>query len=59
MYTNLLREVEAIQKAWGYDFLDALEFIIDMEDEYPYLVRIELRQFMNDGAKMFAPKETA
>lgn len=59
MYTNLLRETKAIQDAWGYGFLEALQFIVDMEDQYPYLVRIELRQFLNDGAKMFAPAETA
>ena len=57
MYTNLFREVEAIQKAWNYGFLEALSFIVDMEDEYPYLVRIELRQFLDEGAKMFATKE--
>jgi hypothetical protein len=54
MYQNLLRETQAIQDAWGYGFLEALGFIADMEDEYPYLVRIELRQFLNEGAKMFA-----
>ena len=59
MYENLFREVEAIQKAWNYGFLEALSFIVDMEDEYSYLVRIELRQFLDEGAKMFAPKEAA
>ena len=59
MYENLFREVDAIKKAWGYGFLEALSFIVDMEDEYPYLVRIELRQFLDEGAKMFAPKEAA
>ena len=59
MYTNLLRETKAIQDAWGYGFLEALQFIVDMEDEYPFLVRTELRQFLNEGAKMFATKEAA
>jgi hypothetical protein len=59
MYTNLLRETKAIQDAWGYGFLEALQFIIDMEDEYSSEVRRELKQFMRDGAKMFAPAETA
>jgi hypothetical protein len=58
MYSNLLRETKIIQDSWGYGFLEALEFIIDMEDQYPYLVRVELRQFMNEGAKLFAEKET-
>ncbi len=58
MYTNLLRETRAIQDAWGYGFLEALQFIIDMEDEYSSEVRRELKQFMADGAKMFAPAET-
>jgi hypothetical protein len=57
MYTNLLRETRAIQDAWGYGFLEALQFIIDMEDEYSSEVRRELKQFMRDGAKMFAPAE--
>jgi hypothetical protein len=58
MYTNLLRETQAIQDAWGYGFLEALQFVIDMEDEYSSEVRKELKQFMRDGAKMFQPKET-
>jgi len=58
MYTNLLRETRAIQDAWGYGFLEALQFIMDMEDEYSSEVRRELKQFMRDGAKMFAPAET-
>ena len=33
--------------------------ILDNEELYPSEVRRELRMFMRDGAKLFAPKETA
>jgi len=53
MYKDLFDEIESIQKAWNYGFLEALEFIVDMEDQYPFLVKIQLRQFLNEGTKMF------
>jgi hypothetical protein len=56
MYTNLLAEAKVIQDAWGYGLLEAIEFIADMEDQYPSEVRRELKQFLRDGARMFAPK---
>jgi hypothetical protein len=57
MYKNLLAEAKVIQDAWGYGLLEAIEFIIEMEDQYSSEVRRELKQFMRDGAKLFAPKE--
>jgi hypothetical protein len=57
MYKNLLAEAKVIQDAWGYGLLEAIEFIVEMEDEYPSEVRRELKQFLRDGARMFAPKE--
>lgn len=59
MYKNLLDECSMIQNAWGYGFLEALSFIMEMEDEYPAEVRKELKQFLADGARMFAEKEAA
>ena len=59
MYTNLMDEVEYIRQARGYNILEAIRFIYAYEDEYSTEVRSELRQFMRDGAKMLAPKETA
>lgn len=56
MYKNLLAEAKVIQDAWGYGLLEAIEFIIEMEDEYSSEVRRELKQFLRDGARMFAPK---
>jgi len=53
MYKDLFDEIESIQKAWNYGFLEALGFIVDMEDQYPFLVKIQLRQFLNEGIKMF------
>ena len=37
MYKNLLAEAKVIQDAWGYGLLEAIEFIVEMEDEYPPL----------------------
>lgn len=56
MYKNLLAEAKVIQDAWGYGLLEAIEFIVEMEDQYPSEVRRELKQFLRDGAKLFAPK---
>lgn len=59
MYKNLLAEAKVIQDAWGYGLLEAIEFIVEMEDQYSPEVRRELKQFLRDGAKLFAPvKET-
>ena len=59
MYKNLLAEAKVIQDAWGYGLLEAIEFIVEMEDQYSPEVRLELKQFLRDGAKLFAPvKET-
>lgn len=59
MYDNLLAEAKYIQDAWGYGLLEAIEYILEMEDQYPSEVRRELKQFMRDGARMFATKEAA
>jgi hypothetical protein len=56
MYSNLLAEAKVIQDAWGYGLLEAIEYIIELEDHYPSEVRRELKQFLRDGARMFAPK---
>ncbi len=59
IYPNLMAEVDYIRKAWkNYGILEAIMFIKELEDQYPSEVRRELKEFMNEGAKMFAPKET-
>ena len=59
IYPNLMAEVDYIRNGWKeYGILDAIMFIKDMEDQYPSEVRRELKEFMCDGAKMFATKET-
>ena len=59
IYPNLMAEVDYIRKGWKeYGILDAIMFIEDCEDMYPSEVRRELKEFMRDGAKMFATKET-
>lgn len=59
MFKNLMAEVEYIREARGYGILEAIIFIKEYEDEFPSEVRRELKQFMSDGARMFAPKEAA
>ena len=59
MFANLLAEAKVIQDAWGYGLLEAIMFISEMEDEYPSEVRRELKEFMRQGAMMFAEKEAA
>ena len=56
MYNNLLAEAKYIQDAWGYGLLEAIQYILEMEDEYPSEVRRELKQFMRDGSRMMAEK---
>ena len=58
-FNNLMSEVEFLKTARGYGILDAIMFINEYEEEYPSEIRRELREFMRDGARMFAPKEAA
>ncbi len=57
MYKNLMSEVEYIREARGYGILEAIAFILEYEEEFPSEVRRELKEFMREGARMFAPKE--
>lgn len=56
-FNNLMSEVEFLKTARGYGILDAIMFISEYEEEYPSEIRRELREFMRDGRRMFAPKE--
>ena len=56
-FSNLMSEVEYIREARGYGILEAIQFILEYEEEFPSEVRRELKQFMSDGARMFAPKK--
>lgn len=56
MFKNLMEEVNAIQQAWGYGTIEALEFILNHEEEYTGQVRRELKEFMRQGAMLFAPR---
>jgi len=55
-FSNLMNEVEAIREAWGYGVLEAIIYIRNNETQYPSEVRRELKEFMFQGARMFAPK---
>jgi len=59
MYNNLMAEVEYIREARGYNILESIAFILEYESEFPSEVRRELRNFMNEGARMFAPVKEA
>ena len=52
-----MNEVEAVREAWGYSVLDAIIYIRNNETQYPSEVRRELKEFMFQGYKMFAPKK--
>jgi uncharacterized protein YktA (UPF0223 family) len=52
-----MAEVDYIRKNWKeYNILEAIMFIDEMEDQYPSEVRRELKEFMRDGARLFAVK---
>jgi hypothetical protein len=55
-FSNLMNEVEAIRESWGYGILEAIIYIRNNESQYPSEIRRELKEFMFQGAKMFAPK---
>ena len=57
MFANLMAEVEYVRAARNYDILEAIMFINEYEEEFPSEVRRELKEFMRQGAKMFAPVE--
>ena len=58
-YESLMEEVKVINKAYNWvGVLDALVFIKTNEDEYKGTkVYRELQQFMQEGARLFAPKK--
>ena len=58
-FNNLMAECDYLKTARGYGILEALTFILDYEEEYPSEIRRELKEFMRDGARMFATKEAA
>ncbi len=55
MFDNLMEEVNAIKQAWGYDTIEALEWMLDNEEEYSSQIRRELKEFMRQGRRLFAP----
>ena len=57
MFSNLLKEAECIQKAWGYGLLEAIQYIDEMQDHYEPAVKKELKEFFRQGALLF--KEVA
>ena len=59
MFDSLMNEVECINNAHGYTgVFDAIVYIDSHQDEYEGTAVIrELRSFMAEGARMFAPAE--
>lgn len=58
MFDNLMNEVEYLRKARpDYGILEAIMFIDRYQEEYPSEVRRELRDFLQEGARMMAPAE--
>jgi len=57
MFESLMAEVEYIREARGYNILEAIMFISEYETEFSSEVRRELKAFMREGAKLFAPVE--
>ena len=58
MFDNLMLEVNYLRNSRrDFGILEAIEFIYDYQDQYSDEVQRELRLFMRQGAKMFAPKE--
>lgn len=58
-FSNLMGEVDAMRESWGYGVFEAIIYIEENREQYPSEIRRELREFMADGAKMFAVKESA
>lgn len=57
-FDNLLGEVEYLRSTKRVDgILEGIIYISDNEELYPSEIRRELKMFMRDGAKLFAPKE--
>lgn len=58
-FEHLMDEVNCINSAYGYiGVFDAIVYINEHQDEYEGTqVLRELRHFMREGARMFAPAE--
>lgn len=60
MYKELFEEVESVNKAFGWvGCLDAIMYIESWKEEYSGKVQAQLRMFMNEGARLFAPAKEA
>lgn len=58
MFEHLMNEVECLCSAWGYNILEAIQYIDDHREEYEGTQCLrELQEFMRQGARMFAPAE--
>lgn len=58
MFDNLMNEVQYLRQARpDYGILEAIMFIQQYEEEYASEVRRELKEFLRQGAKMFAAAE--
>ena len=56
MFDNLMAEIEYLKAAGRVPgILEGIMFIQQYEDEYSSEVRRELREFMRQGARLFAP----
>lgn len=56
MFDNLMAEVEYLRQARpDYGILEAIMFINEYQEEYASEVRRELKEFMRQGSKLFAP----
>jgi hypothetical protein len=53
-FATLMVEVVALKSYAGLDTLEALEYILDHQDEYSSAVLRQLRLFMCEGEQMFA-----
>lgn len=55
-FDALIGEADCLASAWGFDFIEAMEYIRDNFEEYRGTeVARQFRLFLQDGAKMFAP----
>lgn len=55
-YEALMNEVECIRNAWGFDFLEALEYIQENTESYRGTkVFAEFGAFCADAMRMFEP----
>jgi len=56
-YKELFAEIESVQDAYQWDFLNALQFVARHTDQYGSVIKSQVEQFFREGYEFFGEPE--